>query len=314
MADGLSSCVGTSKPARSSRRGTPCRSTRAARASVRRPSSRPTTTMCARCAAGGSVSRMRGRNWQSSAWISASSDCGRSIWLIAKQAIAPGSRGSCRRNCSRATSLCLGRLPIQSPTQRTAMPEGAPGSTGRGYERVLVWFRRDLRAHDHAALSLALASSDAVYCAFVFDTEILDQLSERRDRRVEFICACIAELSETLGALRSALFVLHGRAREEIPALSERLEVQAVYANRDYEPATLERDRAVHRALLDHGITLHTCKDQVIFECDEVLTQAQRPFSVFTPYKQAWLARLRDAHLAPHPVKERGKRFASTST
>lgn len=181
-------------------------------------------------------------------------------------------------------------------------------------ERSLVWFRRDLRAHDHAALSLALAQSRAVYCAFVFDTEILDELSDLRDRRVEFISECVGELSGTLRGLGGALFVLHGRAREEIPALAVRLEVQAVYANRDYEPAALERDRAVHRTLLDHGIELHTCKDQVIFECDEVLTQTQRPFSVFTPYKQAWLARLRDADLAAHLVRERAGALASPHT
>ena len=118
------------------------------------------------------------------------------------------------------------------------------------YERALVWFRRDLRAHDHAALSLALARSRAVYCAFVFDTEILDQLGDRCDRRVEFISACIAELSETLRGLGGALCVLHGRARDEIPALAERLAVQAVYTNRDYEPVALDRDRAVQRTFV----------------------------------------------------------------
>ncbi len=182
------------------------------------------------------------------------------------------------------------------------------------YERALVWFRRDLRAHDHAALSLALARSRAVYCAFVFDTEILDQLGDRRDRRVEFISACIAELSETLRGLGGALCVLHGRARDEIPALAERLAVQAVYTNRDYEPVALDRDRAVQRTLLDRGIAWHTCKDQVIFERDEILTQTRRPFSVFTPYKRAWLARLRDTDLAPHPVKERAGALASSPT
>lgn len=194
------------------------------------------------------------------------------------------------------------------------MAERAARAANSIYERALVWFRRDLRAYDHAALSLALARSRAVYCAFVFDTEILDQLSARRDRRVEFICACITELGQTLRGLGGTLFVLHGRARDEIPALAVRLAAQAVYANRDYEPAALDRDRAVGRGLLDRGIEFHACKDQVIFECDEILTQAQRPFSVFTPYKQAWLARLRDADLAPHPVKKRAGAFASLPT
>ena len=43
-----------------------------------------------------------------------------------------------------------------------------------------MWFRRDLRDYDHAALFHALESSDQVYCAFVFDTDILDQLPTKQ--------------------------------------------------------------------------------------------------------------------------------------
>jgi deoxyribodipyrimidine photo-lyase len=180
--------------------------------------------------------------------------------------------------------------------------------------RALVWFRRDLRGYDHAALSAALSSARAVYCAFVFDTEILETLPDRHDRRVEFILKSVAELDATLRELGGALFVLHGRAREEIPALAARLSVHAVYANRDYEPAALARDRAVQRSLLELEIEWVSCKDQVIFESDEVVTQAGRPFSVFTAYKQAWLARLRPVHMAPHAVDAIAGALAATDT
>lgn len=182
------------------------------------------------------------------------------------------------------------------------------------HDRALVWFRRDLRVEDHAALSLALRSSRAVFCVFVFDTEILDALEDRRDRRVEFIHESIVELDAALRELGGALFVLHGRARDEIPALAVKLGVQAVYANRDYEPDALERDGAVQMALQAEGIAFVDCKDQVVFERSEVLTQTGRPFTVFTPYKRAWLARLRPVDLAPHPVREHAKRLARTET
>ena len=48
---------------------------------------------------------------------------------------------------------------------------------------ALVWFRRDLRTHDHAALFHALKQHGRVYCVFVFDATILDKLP-RTDRRV----------------------------------------------------------------------------------------------------------------------------------
>ena len=159
-------------------------------------------------------------------------------------------------------------------------------------ETSLVWFRRDLRCHDHAALYAALKESARVYCAFVFDRAILDSLPRRQDRRVEFIWHSVRELKQELCRRGGGLVVLHGDAREEIPALATRLKADAVFTNHDYEPAAVERDDAVKAALARAGIRCVTSKDQVIFEKDEILTQDGRPFSVFTPYKNAWLKRL----------------------
>ncbi len=164
---------------------------------------------------------------------------------------------------------------------------------------ALVWFRRDLRCFDHAALSCALQRYERVYCAFVFDTAILDVLPDRRDRRVGFIWRSVVELDEALadlglraGRQGAGLIVRHGRADEEIPRLARQLGVHAVLANRDYEPAAIERDARVAQGLLQAGIAFGDFKDQVIFERDEVMTQGGTPFSVFTPYRNAWLKRL----------------------
>ena len=56
---------------------------------------------------------------------------------------------------------------------------------------ALVWFRRDLRIRDHAALAHALAACGRLYCTFVFDREILDALVSKADRRVEFIAGSL---------------------------------------------------------------------------------------------------------------------------
>lgn len=173
------------------------------------------------------------------------------------------------------------------------------------YDRALVWFRRDLRAEDHAALSHALADARAVYCVFVFDTEILDALPREADRRVEFIWESLLQLKAALEALGGNLHVLHGRARDEIPAFARSHDIDAVYANRDYEPAAIARDDDVAKHLKAEQRALHTFKDQVIFEKSEILNAEQRPYVVFTPYKKVWLATLQQRDTDPHPVANR---------
>lgn len=175
-------------------------------------------------------------------------------------------------------------------------------------DRALVWFRRDLRADDHAALYHALRSARQVWCAFVFDTDILDPLP-RADRRVEFIRDSLVGLDAALRAMAAShgidgagLIVRHGAALAQINELAAALKVQAVFANHDDEPAATLRDGRVRGALAERGVALHTSKDHVIFERSEVLTRSGGPFGVFTPYKNAWLKALTPYQLKAYPL------------
>lgn len=182
------------------------------------------------------------------------------------------------------------------------------------YDCALVWFRRDLRDYDHSALYHALRAARRVYCAFVFDTEILDRLSDKADRRVEFIWRSVQELQAKLAEQGGGLIVRHGAARHEIPALAKQLGADTVYANRDYEPAAMTRDAAVKADLGALGIGFHTFKDQVIFETDEVLSNEGRPYSVFTAYENAWLKKLAPFHLQPYAVEQYASALAQPQT
>ncbi len=187
----------------------------------------------------------------------------------------------------------------------------------RSLNSALVWFRRDLRAHDNAALHHALRAARQVWCVFVFDRDILDALP-RIDRRVDFILASLHDLDQQLcelgmqhGHSGVRLLVRHGRAADEISALAQALGVQAVYANHDDEPAALQRDAAVRASLGAHGVAWHTSKDHVVFERSELLTLAGKPYTVFTPYKNAWLRKLEPFFLKPYPTSAHADALAA---
>jgi deoxyribodipyrimidine photo-lyase len=181
------------------------------------------------------------------------------------------------------------------------------------YDKALVWFRRDLRDYDHAALYHALSAARQVYCAFVFDSEILDRLKNKADRRVEFIWLAVSELKTALQKQGGDLMVLHGLASDEIPKLASQLQVDAVFCNHDYEPAAIARDAKVASRLQKENRAFHHYKDQVIFEKNEILTQTGKPYGVFTPYKNAWLKTIQDGHLEPYPVESQIKNLAPIS-
>ena len=177
------------------------------------------------------------------------------------------------------------------------------------YKTGLMWFRRDLRAEDNAALHHALKSCSRVFCVFVFDRDILDHLP-KADRRVEFIRESLVDLDGQLRALAQqsgneqvGLIVQHAVAVDTMPVLARQLGVDAVFSNHDYEPLAIARDAKVQALLSADGVAFHTFKDHVIFEQAEVLTLAARPYSVFTPYKNAWLKKVDAFYLKPYPTE-----------
>lgn len=163
---------------------------------------------------------------------------------------------------------------------------------------TLVWLRRDLRLSDHTALSRALEFKDPVQLGFVFDTSILNRLPGWKqgdvieDRRVAFIQSAVSEIHGRLAASGKALIVDYGDPVALIPEIAKALGAARVVFARDDEPKALVRDTQVTAALSLLGIEAVSVKDQCILERSEVLTGAGKPFSVFTPYKNAWLKKL----------------------
>ena len=172
------------------------------------------------------------------------------------------------------------------------------------YNKSLVWFRRDLRDYDHAALYHALKDSKQVFCLFIFDTDILNQLQDKADRRVEFIWESLRELKAALQKNGGDLIVEYGVAKEIVIKQAQQLAIEAVFSNRDYEPTAVDRDADVAKKLAKLNIEFHQFKDQVLFEKDEVLTQQGKPYGVFTPYKNAHLKKLDDYFLQAYPVDQ----------
>lgn len=168
----------------------------------------------------------------------------------------------------------------------------------------IFWFRRDLRLHDNAGLYHALKSKNPVLPIFIFDKNILDKLENKADRRVEFIHAALEELQLSLAKMGTSLEVFYSTPLQAFLELISKYKIEKVFTNHDYESYAKERDRAIVQLLNSHGASVHTFKDHVIFEKDEVIKDDGKPYTVFTPYSRRWKAVLKDFHLQAYPTEK----------
>ena len=147
----------------------------------------------------------------------------------------------------------------------------------------IFWFRRDLRLNDNTGLYHALKGGKPVVPLFIFDRNILDELEDRVDRRVEFIHNSLQQLQQQLTAIGSSLDVRYGFPIETFKQLINEYEIESVFTNHDYEPYAKQRDGEIAKLLKANNISFHTYKDQVIFEKDEIVKDDGKPYTIFTP-------------------------------
>ena len=159
----------------------------------------------------------------------------------------------------------------------------------------IFWFRRDLRLDDNTGLNAALRGGLPVLPVFIFDRNILDELEEKKDSRVDFIHQALEEMQATLSETGSTLDVRHGFPVDVFTQLTREYQVSEVFTNHDYEPYARERDKEVKDFLQSCGIGFQSYKDQVIFEKDEVVKDDGDPYTVFTPYSKKWKSRVKDS-------------------
>ncbi|MSX01735.1 MAG: deoxyribodipyrimidine photo-lyase [Actinobacteria bacterium] len=154
-------------------------------------------------------------------------------------------------------------------------------------ERIaIVWLRRDLRTHDHPALSAAAASCDRVVPLFVLDQRLLDGRFASGPRTA-FMLGCLKELDAQFKALGGALCLRSGAPEEVVPRLAEELGAAEVYWTSDVSPFARERDRQVTEKLKLIGVDAVPSPGNFCADVSVPRTKNGKPFSVFTPFWKA---------------------------
>ncbi|MDQ3394428.1 MAG: DNA photolyase family protein [Bacteroidota bacterium] len=170
----------------------------------------------------------------------------------------------------------------------------------------IFWFRRDLRLEDNTGLNHALKDNTTLLPLFIFDKEILDELNDQQDARVEFIHQQVAVIHKKL---KGSLLIRVGVPIQVFREIVDEFKISSVYTNHDYEPYAIRRDQEIKNFLKEKDIAFKTYKDQVIFEKDEIVSPTGNPYKVYTPYKKKWMEQFNNLQLTISPETNTSKIF-----
>ncbi len=153
---------------------------------------------------------------------------------------------------------------------------------------AIVWFRRDLRVHDHPALRAALAEHDDVIPLFCLDDRLLHG-RHASGSRTQFLLECLADLDASLRERGSGLVLRHGPPECELAALASETGASALHFSGDVTPFARARGARVREALDGGGVELRTHPGLCAVDgVGELRTQSGKPYTVFTPFHRAW--------------------------
>jgi len=151
---------------------------------------------------------------------------------------------------------------------------------------ALVWFRQDLRLQDNPALYHACETYPHVLPIYIH--ELSEQQSWPMGAASQWwLHHSLAALDATLRQHHTQLIIRQGNSLAALQTLINQTGATAVYWNRCYEPASIERDTQIKAALQHQGITVKSFNAGVLHEPWTVKTQAAKPYQVFTPFWKA---------------------------
>ena len=170
-------------------------------------------------------------------------------------------------------------------------------------ELAIVWFRNDLRITDNPALSAALDQYQKILPVYIHAPDEHAPW-EAGAASNWWLHHSLEALNQSLNSSGSYLLLKKGNSLETLQALIEKTGAKAVFWNRLYEPALIQRDANIKKLLKAVGINCQSFNGHLLTEPHTILNNAGSAFKVYSAY---WRKAFREINpsekLLPAPVE-----------
>jgi deoxyribodipyrimidine photo-lyase len=155
---------------------------------------------------------------------------------------------------------------------------------------VLLWFRNDLRLHDHQPLYEALRQQQPIVPIYCIDPRQFGTTSfgfpKTGPYRAQFLLQSLADLRQSLRNRGSDLVIRQGCPEKVIPALAQELKATAVYWHADVTAEELAVEQALEERLKPLKIQRQPYWGATLYHPDNLPFDISRVPEVFTQFRK----------------------------
>ena len=150
-------------------------------------------------------------------------------------------------------------------------------------QKAILWFRKDLRLQDNAALAEAVRSGASIIPVYIHDETCAGPWKAGAASKW-FLNQALESLQKDLSSHGARLVLVQGDALEALSKLIAESGAAAVYWNRCYEAPVRKRDAAIKKGLREQGLKVESFNSSLLNEPHTVFTGSDKPYKVYTPY------------------------------
>lgn len=151
---------------------------------------------------------------------------------------------------------------------------------------AVVLFTRDLRVHDHPALTAALERAERVIPLFVLDHAVLTSFGV--PNRVAFLLEALRDLDGSLRQRGAVLVIRQGNVVAETIRVALDAQAEAIFVGEDVSAYAQERERRLGTALAGARVGLEVFPGVTVVPPGDLSPVGADHFRVFTPYWRRW--------------------------
>ncbi|MEM7550352.1 MAG: DASH family cryptochrome [Bacteroidota bacterium] len=154
----------------------------------------------------------------------------------------------------------------------------------------IVWFRDDLRLHDHEPLSKAIESEGNIIPLFIFDSEWLEESEIGEPRKgafqLQFLLESVKELRQNLKELGSELIFRQGNPEVIIADLVKKLRISEIYTAESPHFRGTRLEAEIEKRVWPLGAELKTFWHQSLYHVNDIPWPISKLPNIFTQFRK----------------------------